>query len=364
MTRKSVVVVALACVMGTLAAYSCTSRECGVGTADKQGVCIADDSVGGVLCGTGTHLNQATMLCEPDVYTCDPDTADVNDAGVCVGRITGSLPQPLPCPVVADDEICVSGWIRDFDNKGQPTYGKDTLITDESTEIWVFDPFQVLLCTQAPCMVTADAISGPYYPAADGTFLLDADTQGRKIKATGSFIALGVKNRDATPHGDSDWTEAGITADGKGGITIENFDLFAVGKAQVAEWHAAYPGLVDKGVFITLWHWLDTGEADYAKNRTFIEGVLPNRSPGAIDITSLYFMTDDRNTLEVGSAGGVNVTTAAGGVLQVQEALTPHSATGGFVPGSAPPVSITWESRQGASVPGLVFLQFFNQKLQ
>jgi hypothetical protein len=358
--RKSRAVVALACVAGAVLASACTDTECGAGTVQSHGKCIAG---GGALCGFGTHLNEATMLCEPDVYTCDPNTADVNDAGVCIGRVTGTLPTPPSCPVVADDEICVSGWIRDFDNKGQASFGKETLVTDESVEIWVFDPFKVLLCAAAPCMVTADAISGPYYPAADGTFILDADTTGRKIKATGSFIAIGVKNKDGQPHGDSDWTEAGITASGQGGITIENFDLFAVGKAQVAAWHAAYPGIVDKGVFITMWHFLDTEEADYAKNRTFVDGVLPNRSPGAIPVDQLYFMTDDRNTLVQGSSGGVSVTTTTGGALQVQESLTPHSATGGFEPGSDPPAPITWESRQGASVPGLVFLQFFNQQL-
>jgi hypothetical protein len=303
------------------------------------------------------------MQCEPDVYTCDPNTADVNDAGVCVGRITGTLPQPPECPVPADDEICVNGWIRDFDPKGQAPFGKETLITDGSTEIWVFDPFKVLLCAAAPCMVTADAISGPYYPNADGTYILDADTTGRKIKATGSFIAIGVRNKDNEAHGDSDWTEAGITAAGQGGITIENFDLYGVGKTQVAAWHATYPGIVDKGVFVTVWHYLDPEEPDFSKNRTFLDGVLPNRSPGAIPIDQLYFMTDDRNTLVQGSAGGVSATTAVGGALLVQESLSPHAATGGFVPDSDPPEAITWESRQGASVPGLVFLQFFNQQL-
>ena len=58
MMRKSMVVVGLACAAVALLAYSCSDLECGAGTAENDGKCLAG---GGALCGAGTHLNQATM---------------------------------------------------------------------------------------------------------------------------------------------------------------------------------------------------------------------------------------------------------------------------------------------------------------
>jgi hypothetical protein len=348
---------------------ACSTRECGLGTVEKDGDCVAVD-VGGTQCGAGTHLDSTTLVCVPDEYTCDPDTAYVDDGGVCMGRVTGSLPPPPPCPSIGADEICVNGWLRDFDNQGKNPFGKDTLITDDSAEIWVFDPFVVLLCSAQPCFDTSQAIAGPFYANADGTFLLDYDQHDppRRIKATGSYIALGLMNKGGgAPVGDRDWggngmTGAGITAPGQPG-TINDLDIYAVSKAQTDLWEASAPGIVAQGIFLTMWHWIDEGETDLTKNRIFVPGVLPNRSPTGIDITALYFLTDDRNTLVQGSSGGVSLTTEVGAAALIRETLGPHSATGGNVPESDPPAAIQWESRLGASVPGVVFLQFFNQTL-
>ncbi|MBI5480523.1 MAG: hypothetical protein HY906_16820 [Deltaproteobacteria bacterium] len=369
MTRSRIALLVLAGAVMALQGPACSTRECGQGTVEKNGDCVAVD-IGGRECGVGTHLEPSTLLCVPDQYTCDPDTAYVDDGGVCMGRVTGSLPPPPPCPAIAADEICVNGWLRDFDNQGKSPFSKDTLITDDSVEIWVFDPFVVLLCSATPCFDTTQAIAGPFYANADGTYLLFEDQAAppRRIKATGSYIAIGLMNKGGgDPVGDRDWgghgvNGAGITAAGQPG-TVEEFDIYAVSKAQTDAWEATAPGSVAQGIFLTMWHYLDEAQADLAKNRTFVPGVLPNRSPSAIDITTLYFLTDDRSTLVQGSGSGVSLTTDVGGVLFVKESLGPHSATGGNVPDSDPPEAIDWESRLGASVPGLVFLQFFNQKL-
>jgi hypothetical protein len=188
----------------------------------------------------------------------------------------------------------------------------------------------------------------------------DAADPPRRIKATGSYIALGLRTKDNPA--DGVWAESGITAGGQPGV-IEDLDIFAVSKTQTAVWEATAPGIVNRGIFLTMWHYLDESQADLTKNRTFVPGVLPNRSPSAVDITTLYFLTDDRNTLVQGASDGVSLTTEVGAAMFIGETLGPHSATGGDVPGSDPPEAITWESRLGAAVPGLVFLQFFNQTL-
>jgi hypothetical protein len=364
MTRTRTAFVVLAGVGLMLELQACSSRQCGLGTVERAGDCVAEDNAR-TQCGAGTHLEPVTLVCVPDQYTCDPDTTYVADGGVCTGRVTDSLPVPPVCPAIGADEICVTGWLRDFDNHGQEAFSKNTLITDDSVELWVFDPFKVLVCTAPPCFDTSLALAGPYYANADGTYILDHDQQDppRRIKATDSYIAIGTMNRGGTPAGSRNWVGSGITAPGQAGIYKE-LDIYAVSQKQVDSWEETAPGMLETGIFVTMWHHLDQVEPDFTKNRTFISGVLPNRSPAAVDIGSLYFMTDDRLTLAQGSATGVNLTTEVGGAIWLGETLGNHSATGGDVPGSDPPQPIDWDSRLGASVPGLVFLQFFTQKLQ
>jgi hypothetical protein len=110
-----------------------------------------------------------------------------------------------------------------------------------------------------------------------------------------------------------------------------------------------------------MYHWVDSNQSDLSKNRTFIEGVLPNRGTSPIAVEDLYFFTTDRNTIAQGSAGGVALTSSVGGAFVLQEALGPHSGVGGFQPGTDPPTTITWESRLGASMPGVVIITFFKQ---
>ncbi|MBI5480527.1 MAG: hypothetical protein HY906_16840 [Deltaproteobacteria bacterium] len=347
-------------------------RETGADRSDGPGSQrdASGGEVGG-LCHGGGPCGGSEACC---LSGCADLATDSQNCGVCsracaapascvLGECRQPLPPPPSCPAVGAAEICVNGWVRDFDDKGSNPYGRDTLITDDSVEIWVFDPFMVLLCSTPPCFDTNQAIAGPFYANSDGTYLLfeDRASPPRRINATGSYIAIGTMNKGGTPVGGRNWVGCGITADGKPG-TVADLDIYAVGQAQIDAWEASYAGLLSKGILVLMWQYLDVGEPDPTKNRTFIAGVTPNRSPSPIDVSSFYFMTTDRNTVVQGSAGGVNRTSEVGGALFVRETLGPHSATGGVVPGSSTPVD--WESRLGASVPSLVFVQFFNQKLQ
>jgi hypothetical protein len=364
MTSNGRIVGLIAAVVAVVCSFSggaCSTVECGHGTVERDGKCVSStDIVGGERCGPGTHEG-AGMACVPDEITCDPDTAYISDGGVCTGRVTSSLPEPPKCPTTPADQVCVSGWVRTFDPGSNVPYSKDTLITDESVEFWVYDPFLIIACTVAPCHDPSKAIAGPFYPAADGTYILDQDTTGRPVRATGSYVAILVRNRDGQAHGDSDWSDTAITADGKGGAMVEQLDLVAAPKTQTAAWDAAYPGILAKGMNVFMYHFVDTTQTDLSKNRTFIEDVVPNRGTNPISPEELYFFTTDRNTLEQGAAGGLTKTSTIGGAMIAQESLLPHSGVGGVVPGSTPPETISWESRLGASVPAVVFVTFFRQ---
>ena len=82
MRSRACALVAVAAAVGALAA-ACDSLECGAGTHEERGACVA--KVDYCLCGPGTVMvpTDAGCHCELTPPTCGQNTTWDADAGVC-----------------------------------------------------------------------------------------------------------------------------------------------------------------------------------------------------------------------------------------------------------------------------------------
>ena len=117
------VVVPLAAV---IALGSCGQLECGAGTIEQDGECVASAIQPNRECGPGTTFDAESGRCVSDIIEngggiCGPNTTiQVNDAGVpvCVGTGGGgSCTDPLPCPApTVANAVSFCGRIFDLES--------------------------------------------------------------------------------------------------------------------------------------------------------------------------------------------------------------------------------------------------------
>ena len=110
---------ALVLVPAALAA-SCKAVDCGDGTTEKDGSCVAaSQTVGNASCGPFTVLQgtQCVPMFPPTM--CDPATTgeDTDDMGVttCIGTGAGGCSAKLACPAPTDGTQTICGQIYDFE---------------------------------------------------------------------------------------------------------------------------------------------------------------------------------------------------------------------------------------------------------
>ena len=115
---------------------SCDVLECGEGTQERNGECVAADGTipEADSCGVGTHYDATLLACIPDVAAtiCDEDTTtgipDENGVIICVG--TGGGGCSLPCPVPSTNHNTLCGVLYDAETN-QPIESDDVAIALE-----------------------------------------------------------------------------------------------------------------------------------------------------------------------------------------------------------------------------------------
>jgi hypothetical protein len=338
---------ASAALAGLLALQSgCTSVECGLGTIERDGDCVAaeqatDDSE----CGEGTVLDPSGEFCVPEVV-CDPATTVVveqpDGSFVCEGMAGGgalpSCDMALPCPGASGTTTTICGTFFDLetDAKLGPSTGPATQC----------DPM-------APAASGACSYRLEFYDAltfsGGGTTQLDYDAEDLIYDSCGRFRVTGLAaaNSGITAVGARGPITSGIAVRTIPGGTYPNQKLYTVTEATNTKYSMAVgrEDLRAGGVYVSI-HVLPP----YTSLNP-AAGVSLTGTGGAA--TNFYFSDTDPKMRSM-IAPSTQGTTGPNGTA----ILIDQPATGSFPSsGGELPAGCSWNSITGGNIPGVYFIQ-------
>jgi hypothetical protein len=334
-------------------ATGCKGVDCGEGTAERNGECVASSAtVGAAKCGPFTELHGDTCVPMFPPTMCDPSTTapDTDSAGVttCIGTGGGGCAAKLPCPTSSGGKQTICGQIYDFETS---------------------QPFAAAGATGAQC--TAGATSGPCalgikaYDAVAfvmaqgmggglGTGAVYIDDCGRyrvsdiDPPGTAPLIALGFD--DTTQPGPPGITNAvGVATGAVPNSATKDLDGYVVRAAVASGWGSP---MLSAGIYATVYHGHRTG-TDLAANVQFTFGPMSSPPPTMTNTDrDFYFAAAATTRVTLEPTAGV---TGINGAALVSGANLGelYSGKGGL------PSTCIWDIHGGAAVAGVVFIQSF-----
>jgi hypothetical protein len=334
-------------------AASCKSVDCGDGTTEKDGSCVAaSQTVGNAICGPFTVLQgtQCVPMFPPTM--CDPSTTaeDKDDMGVttCIGTGAGGCSVKLACPAPTDGTQTICGQIYDFETG---------------------EPFAAANATGAACTPSAtgpcslgmkafDAVAFAMNPggtAALTTGPLYIDDCGRyKVpeiaQPGGPYVALALDDATAGPGGTTN--AVGVATPKAPNAATKDFEAFIVKGSTTTGWGAA-PSLT-AGIYAAVFRGHKTG-VDPAVGVTLTIAPMSNPTSMSADPSrDFYFQTGsaNRTTLD----GAASATTTNGTALLSGATLAEVYSGNGD---GAPSAQCQWEVHAGGAIPNSVFIQIF-----
>jgi hypothetical protein len=328
---------------------ACTDVECGQGTIERNGDCVArDEATTNGMCGAGTVLENGVCV---GATTCDPDTTTPEPGAggriTCRGAGELALPacdQPLPCPAASSTTAVVCGRLYDLETSAtiQDTAApcsNDTLAADGpcSLDVQFFD---------AVPFATGGGTAGELAYESDK---LIRDSCGRfrvTLNATGSvdgFVAVGARPA-AT---DTTRKLSGVVIPAPFGSQTNNVELYSMRTSTDMAWSTsadlADGTFASKGVYVSIFK--SEGEA--------LDGItmVGPANPAANDF---YFSDTDPDTRRTINPTA-NATGANGTGLLIGQPPLATMAFGGTGPGV--PAGCSFPNVSGGVVPGVVFVQ-------
>jgi hypothetical protein len=329
---------------------SCTQVDCGEGTVNRGGICQPDDGTrDNATCGDGTHLG-TTGECVPNFppTMCDPGTTqEVLQDGVivCQGTSTAGCDSPITCPTPSTGKYTICGRLYDI--------ADGTEIRDVPDDTSHCDPANPT--ATGPCSLQVqfyDAISfagGNFNPQPVDEVVLDHC--GRFYAKNVSHVQFGfagVGVDDPLSGSADNYVTGGVALAVVDGTAYPGVKAYAVTHDTDDAW-ALSAGLsgqtfAEKGVYMTIFQYNDTP----------VTGVTITGSGGA-DPSNSYYFTDSTadSWLMPKAAATQNTTGPDGAAMMVNDSgLANHAGTGGGLPSGC-----EWPSTQGATIPGVVFIQ-------
>ena len=337
--------------LATMLDASCKNVDCGEGTTERDGACVAPaQTFGTATCGPGTTLNGS--VCVGKQVQCDPasTTAQTDDKGVttCYGTGASGCAVPLACPAPTDGKQTICGQLFDFETN---------------------TPFALPGATGKAC--TAPAATGPCgvglraydavafamnpmtAPLSTGQVIIDDCGRYQvpeiPVPATG-FIALGLDDGMAGPGGQTNAT--GVAAPAAMNTATRDLDAFIVPATTTTAWATSGGPTIASGYYVPVFRGHKTG-SDLVAGVTVTFGPMSAPPPASTDTNRDFYFASDattRNTLSATAAAtGVNGTALFGGANLGEL----YSGAGAL------PAECRWDIHAGASTPGVVFIQVF-----
>jgi hypothetical protein len=336
-------------------AAGCKSVDCGEGTTERNGSCVAAaETVGTATCGPFTELHggQCGPVLPPTV--CDPATTtpDVDAMGVttCIGTGGGGCAAKLACPAPTDGKQTICGRIYDFENN-QPLAQAGATGAQCPASGVTTGPCALGIRTYDAVALAMAPMTAPVLPNG-GVYLDDCGRYriSEITVPTSPFIALALD--DATMPGPAGVTNAvGVATGAAANTATKDLEAFVVRAATYAGWTGG-PSLT-AGIYAPVYRGHRTG-TDLAAGVTFTYGPAATPPPVLTDANrDFYFTAGSTNRTTLDPAAGA--TTTSGTALVSGANLGElYSGQGGGLPPEC-----RWELHAGAAIPGAIFVQIF-----
>jgi hypothetical protein len=344
-------VAASACVLLSTS-VSCNETQCGDGTIERNGKCEqSDTTTTASTCGAGTTLRGdkcepilPPTKCDPD--TTAPDTDPVTGVVTCIGTGGGSCNSALACPTGAPGKMTICGRIFNVDDGSNFAAANPTATMCPAGNGATTGPCALQLNPYNAIDFAGNPSGASPLPAS--SIYIDDCGRYKIVDITlgpASFVGIGLDDRSGLgPTGLTVTSGAAVPA--AMGTAIKDLDLYVVKGTTIASWTASggfANSILAGGVYLNVFKGASTGT-------TFASGVTITRGGQMQPLDDYYFGANDamRTTIDpAANATGVNGT----GIMVNSSSLGAHGATGGI------PATCAWETKVGASIPGIVLVQ-------
>lgn len=335
-------------------ATGCKEIDCGVGTTQRDGICVpANETIGTAKCGPGTTLQGDS--CAPTLApaVCDPATtsSETDSAGVirCVGRGGGTgCAARLDCSAPADGKHTICGQLYDFETM-QPYADPGAVGTRCAAG-----------ATSGPCAIGVrafDALMFATNPSATPPLATDPlymDDCGRfrvaeiPVPTTG-LVALGIDDATQGPGGLTN--AVGVATLATANTSTPDLDGYIVRKSTTDAWVQAGAPNIGNGYYIPVFRGHRSG-LDTVAGVTVTYGLATALPPTQTDVNRDFYFPPEataRTTLATANMTGANGTAVFSGATLTER----YSGQGSL------PANCRWDIHAGASTPGVVFIQVY-----
>ena len=336
---------------------SCDVLECGEGTTERNGECVAADGTipENDSCGEGTHYDGTLLACVPDypATICEDGTTTAvpDETGVIVCEGTGGGGCSLPCPVPAANHNTICGQLFDAETN-QPIEADD--VASEPGRKCDFDNPE----TTGPCSLEVkfyDALSFAQNPTGTPPLSTDSITINNCGRYAGVNIPtpalgfLGVGVDDSTEGSTTDWVLSAVAFPSAPGWRDPDRVTFVVATTTDQAWTTSAGNpfgattFAQKGVFFPIF--LNGNGSTPVP----VTGVKITRDPGVPFPADDYYFDDADPDTRASIAAAQESTGANGAGLMVNSDLVDHGGEGGL------PSECSWPSDLAKAIPGVVF---------
>jgi hypothetical protein len=365
--RTKLLLIPLLAALGTN--VSCVQTECGDGTIEQDGVCVASGlNKDKPICGPFTELHGDR--CEP-IYAptqCDPMTSEPNVDPItgittCKGTGGGGCGSPLSCPAPGGTKMTICGQLYDIETRDLP-FSTGPTATGLRCD-------NMAPASSGPCALTLLAFDALKYgnnqadPAANVTPSSDniyIDDCGRfkvsniETNGTGPFIGIGVTEAGKLPQRPLDQltvtATTGFAVGKKVGGAVERQEGFIAKPSTITSWQNSGGPPLSGGIYVGLFRKTKTGTEPQP-------GVKFTKSPvGAIPSQDYYFKDASSSTSTMIDINQMVTGMNGNGLLtgtSVNDA-TAYSGTGGIVS-----THCTWENHAAANLANIVIFQIYRK---
>ncbi len=349
-----------------LATGGCSAIECGDGTTEKDGFCVAADGKTPDVdsCGDGASYDSTLQKCVPDfpATQCDPDTTtpivDDNGVVVCVG--TGVTDCKITCknPDAGKVTIC-----------GQLVNAQDSLKIESGGTGGKCDPDAPT--TDGPCSIKLqffDALqfagnpSGAPELVPDELIVNDCGAYMGHNIPTPMLGFLAVAGDDHPSSGVDIWARSGAATAVVSGQRITGQNSYIVATSTDALWTAnagdpfSGQSFWQRGAYFPVFLGPDTSTTDPG-DLAPVEGVTVLVS-GSVVVGSDYYFTDTDPLLRTTPSDTQAATGVNGSAIVVDSDLVNHGGQGAEPTDTAvgqEGVACVWPEDLGAALPEVYF---------
>ena len=329
----------------------CKTVDCGEGTIEKDGKCVAGDSIGSAACGPFTELEAGQCVPTFPPTVCDDDSTDGevdNSTGVttCIGTGAG-----FACPPPETGKQTICGQLHDLET-GAPFSDPGaqcvqcvapTATGACSIGIRAVDAVKFAMNPMDPGAVLA---TGPIYLDDCGRYKVP-DIDITVLPATSPFVGLGIDDANPAMQGPAGTTHAiGLSTPKVAGLALKDFEAFIAKSSTITAWTASGGPPISGGMFVGIFRAMSTGLTNQA-------GVTITRNGQPIAADDHYFVATQAMRTTVDPATSA---TGANGTVLVTNAMLGEGYTA--APGPLP-AECKWSAHAGVSLPFILFVQVF-----